>query len=307
MSWLGRLKAGLKRSSDRLTDGIQSIFSGRRRLDAATAEELEELLIQADLGVATAGRLVEALRRRRLDGETDDREVRRTLAAEIRAILEPHARPLRPVDGHRPHVVLVAGVNGSGKTTTIGKLAHRMTASGLKVWVAAGDTFRAAAGEQLEVWGRRTGAVVVRGPDGGDAAALAFDALAGATRASADMLLIDTAGRLQNKTGLMDELAKIVRVLRKHDPAVPHDTLLVLDATVGQNAFSQVELFRQAAPLSGLVVTKLDGSAKGGVLVGLVERFGLPVMAIGVGEGADDLRDFDPAEFADALLGLDEG
>ncbi len=304
-SWLGRLRAGLGRSAGRLGGGIADIVRGKR-LDAATLAELEDALIAADLGPAVAARLTAALSKSAPRGEIDDAAVRRLLAAEIAAILVPVARPLEPNPANRPHVVLVTGVNGTGKTTTIGKLAHYYTQRGKRVVLAAGDTFRAAAIEQLQVWGRRAGAEVVARAPGSDAAGLAFEALERAKATNADLLIVDTAGRLHNKADLMAELGKITRVLGKLDASAPHDVLLVLDATTGQNALRQVETFRETVKLTGLVVTKLDGTAKGGVLVALAEKFGLPVVAIGVGEGAEDLRPFEAASFAASLLGLDE-
>jgi fused signal recognition particle receptor len=303
--WLARLKSGLTRTSSRLTQKIGAALT-RKRIDAGTLAALEEALIEADLGPATAAKLIAPLARTRMDRETTEDDVRALLAAGIRTILTPVARPLVIDRTRRPHVVLVIGVNGSGKTTTIGKLAHRYRAEGLKVMLAAGDTFRAAAIDQLKLWGERTGARVVATTPGGDAAGLAYSALAEAKTEGADLLLIDTAGRLHNKAHLMDELAKLTRVLKKLDPAAPHDTLLVLDGTTGQNAHAQVETFKALAGVTGLIVTKLDGSAKGGVVVALAERFGLPIHAIGVGEGADDLDAFDPESFAQSLLGLDE-
>ena len=303
VGWFGRLKAGLSKSSAKLTDSIAKVFT-RKRLDAAALEGLEEALIEADLGPVTAARLAESLRRSKFDKEVTDEEVRQALADEIAVILKPVARPLAAPPGARPHVVLVVGVNGTGKTTTIGKLAQAARAEGKKVVLAAGDTFRAAAVEQLKIWGERTGAIVVSREAGGDAAGLAFDALAKAKAEGADLLLIDTAGRLHNKTGLMQELQKIKRVLGKLDPAAPHDVVLVLDATTGQNAVQQVKVFKEMVTITGLVVTKLDGTAKGGVLVALADSFGLAVHAVGVGEGAEDLRPFDPADYARGLLGL---
>ncbi|HEX6142082.1 MAG TPA: signal recognition particle-docking protein FtsY [Geminicoccaceae bacterium] len=302
--WFQRLRAGLGRSSGRLKDGIASIFT-RRRLDQASLDELEELLITADLGVETAADLVQELGRGRFGKEVTDHEVRSALAQAVTTILEPVARPLEVDPRHRPEVILVCGVNGTGKTTTIGKLARQFRDRGRKVVLAAGDTFRAAAIQQLQIWGARTGAAVVTRPEGADAAGLAYDALEQARADDADVLLIDTAGRLHNKQALMDELAKVVRVLRKIDPEAPHQILLVLDATVGQNAHAQVETFKAMVPVSGLVVTKLDGTARGGVVVALARRFGLPVHAVGVGEGVEDLRAFEARRFADALLGLE--
>ena len=274
----------------------------QRVLDDAMLERLEELLIQADLGAQTAMRVAAAMAEGRFGRRLGAREIKGLLAAEVARILEPVARPL-PIYPHRPQVVLVVGVNGSGKTTTIGKLASQLKAAGKTVMIAAGDTFRAAAVEQLEIWGQRAGVPVMKAEQGTDPASLAYDALARAQAEGADMLLIDTAGRLQNKGDLMEELAKIVRVLRKRDPSAPHNTVLVLDATTGQNALNQVEIFKQVADVTGLVMTKLDGTAKGGVLVALADRFGLPIHAIGVGEQIDDLSPFDPEEFAKALTG----
>ncbi len=303
VGWLGRLTAGLKRSSSRLGEGISGILT-RKRLDKAALSALEDLLIGADLGPATAAKLVEELGRGRLDREIDEQEVREILAASITRLLEPVACPLVLKPAHRPHVVLVVGVNGSGKTTTIGKLAHFYRGQGKGVVLAAGDTFRAAAVEQLKIWGERIGVPVISGASGADAAGLAFEALNRAKDEGADLLLIDTAGRLHNKTDLMAELGKIIRVLKKLEPSAPHECLLVLDATIGQNAITQVETFRALVQVNGLVVTKLDGTARGGVLVALAERFKLPVRAIGVGEGAEDLRPFEARAFARSLLGL---
>ena len=302
-SWLGRLAAGLKRTSSRLSDGIAGIFV-KRRLDKATLAELEDLLISADLGPATAANLVEELGRDRLDKEIGEQEIREILAGSIAKLLEPVAQPLILDPEHKPFTVLVVGVNGSGKTTTIGKLAQFHREAARRVVMAAGDTFRAAAIEQLKIWGARTGATVIAREPGADAAGLAYDALVQARAEGADLLLIDTAGRLHNKANLMAELQKIIRVLKKLDPTAPQECLLVLDATVGQNAHQQVETFRSLVQVSGIVVTKLDGTARGGVLVALAQRFGLPVRAIGVGESADDLRPFEAASFARSLLGL---
>ena len=303
-SWFTRLKAGLSRSSERLTGGINDIFS-KRKLDDETLEQLEELLITADLGPATAARLTAELARNRFDQEITPDEVRAALAENIAGILDPVAEPLALDPTARPHVVLVVGVNGSGKTTTVATLAKAFRDPGRRVILAAGDTFRAAAVEQLQIWGERTGCPVIARDTGADAAGLAYDALEAARRDGYDLLLIDTAGRLQNKADLMAELEKIVRVLRKLDPEAPHSCLLVLDATVGQNAHSQVEVFRDMVAVSGLVLTKLDGTARGGVLVALAEKFGLPVHAVGVGEGADDLRPFEAGVFARSLMGVD--
>jgi fused signal recognition particle receptor len=302
--WLARLKAGLSRSSGKLGDGISGIFT-KRRLDDAALEELEELLISADLGVATAAKLAGDLARERFDKDVSPEEVRGALAADVAAILEPVAQPLAVDPAHRPHVVLVVGVNGSGKTTTIGKIAKTQSDQGYKVMLAAGDTFRAAAIDQLRIWGERTSCEVVAKAPGADAAGLAYEALERARSEGVDLLLIDTAGRLHNKADLMAELQKIIRVLKKLDPEAPHDCLLVLDATTGQNAHAQVETFKQLVQVTGLIVTKLDGSARGGVLVALAERFGLPVHAIGVGESAEDLRPFAARDFARSLMGLE--
>ncbi len=277
----------------------------RRRLDQETLDELEEALVMADLGVETAGELVAALKKERFGKEVSEVEVREVLAERIARILEPWAQPIPHRARFRPQVVLVCGVNGTGKTTTIGKLAKQARDAGLSVMLAACDTFRAAAVEQLQIWGERNGVPVIRGKEGADPAGLAFTALERARAEGVDLLLIDTAGRLHNKQALMDELKKIVRVLKKLDPEAPHDTVLVLDATTGQNAHAQVEIFKEMVSVSGLIVTKLDGTAKGGVVVALARRFGLPIHAVGVGEGIDDLRPFEARAFARALLGLD--
>ena len=274
----------------------------KRVLDDAMLESLEELLITADMGVETSIKLSARLAEGHFGRRVGTREIKEALSREIAAVLEPVARPL-PIYARRPQVVLVVGVNGSGKTTTIGKLASQLRSAGKTVVIAAGDTFRAAAVEQLQIWGERAGVPVMTAPQGSDPASLAFDAMTRAEAEGADMLLIDTAGRLQNRQDLMEELAKIVRVIRRKDPEAPHNTVLVLDATTGQNALSQVEIFRKIADVSGLVMTKLDGTAKGGVLVALADRFGLPIHAIGVGEGIDDLSPFEPQDFAKALTG----
>ena len=302
---LARLKAGLRRTSNSLTGGIGAIFTGRR-LDDEALEELEELLIAGDLGAATAAEVTAELARRRFGKEVTAAEVRRALADQIADLLAPVEGMLAIEDDAKPHVILVAGVNGTGKTTTIGKLAHQLSHEGKRVMLVAGDTFRAAAVEQLTIWGERAGAPVVSRQDGGDPAGLAFDAFERARAEGIDVLLIDTAGRLQNKAHLMAELQKIDRVVKKLDPRAPHSRLLVLDATTGQNALNQVDVFREAIAVDGLVMTKLDGTAKGGVLVALARRFGVPVVAIGIGEGIDDLRPFKARAFASALMGLDE-
>lgn len=275
----------------------------RRELDDDMLEQLEELLIQADMGVDTSLRVTANIAEGRFGKKLSVREIKELLAGEVARIMDPVAKPM-PLYPTKPQVVLVVGVNGSGKTTTIGKLASQFRAAGKKVVIAAGDTFRAAAVEQLQVWGDRAGVPVLTAPEGSDPASLAFDAMTKAQAEGADLLMIDTAGRLQNRQDLMEELAKIVRVIRKKDPDAPHNTLLVLDATTGQNALSQVETFQKLADVTGLVMTKLDGTAKGGVLVALADKFGLPIHAIGVGEQIDDLQPFDPEEFAAALTGL---
>jgi fused signal recognition particle receptor len=301
-AFFSRLKQGLSRSTQKLTEGIAAIIH-KRRLDDAALEELEELLISADLGPAVAARVIEGFRRTRFGKEVSEEEIRAALAEELAAILAPVALEM-PIDATlKPHVVLVVGVNGTGKTTTIGKLAQVYREQGKRVVMVAGDTFRAAAVEQLQVWGQRTGCEVITGAPNSDAAGLAFDALTRARAEGADLLLIDTAGRLHNKSALMEELRKIIRVLRKQDATAPHSVLLVLDATTGQNAVSQVRVFKEMVDVTGLVVTKLDGSARGGIVVALAESFGIPVHAVGVGEQAGDLRPFDAAEFAKGLVG----
>ncbi|HEX9856817.1 MAG TPA: signal recognition particle-docking protein FtsY [Paracoccaceae bacterium] len=284
--------------------GREAPEAARRALDDAMLESLEELLIEADMGVETALRVTANIAEGRLGKRVSAAEIKAALADEIARIMTPVARPL-PLYPSRPQVVLVVGVNGSGKTTTIGKLASQFKAAGKSVVIAAGDTFRAAAVEQLQVWGARAGVPVLTAPEGSDPASLAFDAMVQAQESGADLLMIDTAGRLQNRADLMEELAKIVRVIRKKDPDAPHNTILVLDATTGQNALNQVEIFRKLADVTGLVMTKLDGTAKGGVLVALADRFGLPIHAIGVGEQIDDLSPFDAEDFARALVGLE--
>lgn len=326
MSFFKKLRDRMFRSSDKIGEGLEALVQDtpdpapempgllgrifgagdepRRVLDDAMLESLEEVLIKADMGVETAVRVTANIAEGRFGKRVSSGELRAALSEEIARIMGPVARPL-PLYPQKPQVVLVVGVNGSGKTTTIGKLASQFKAAGKSVVIAAGDTFRAAAVEQLQVWGQRAGVPVLTAPEGSDPASLAFDALTRAQADGADLLLIDTAGRLQNRQDLMEELAKIVRVLRKKDPSAPHNTILVLDATTGQNAVSQVEIFRKIADVSGLVMTKLDGTAKGGVLVSLADKFGLPIHAIGLGEQIDDLAAFDPDEFARALVGLD--
>jgi fused signal recognition particle receptor len=301
--WLSRLREGLSKSTRKVAESITSLFT-KKKLDQQTLDDLEDVLIQADLGVTVAGRLVAKLSKERFGKEVTDEEVRAAFADDIAEILQPVAVPLTIDASRKPHVVLVVGVNGSGKTTTIAKLAGLYKGEGRSVMLAAGDTFRAAAVEQLKVWGDRAGVPVVSKQTGADAAGLAYEALEQARAEKTDVLLIDTAGRLHNKTNLMEELAKIVRVIRKIDPEAPHSCLLVLDATTGQNAHAQVETFKTMSPVDALVVTKLDGSAKGGVLVALAEKFKLPVVAIGVGEGIDDLQPFEARAFARGLMGL---
>jgi fused signal recognition particle receptor len=298
--FFSRLKEGLSRSTQKLSTGIAAALT-HLRLDDAALEMLEEALIGADLGPAVAARIIANFRRSRFGSSVTQAEVRAALAGEIAAILAPVARPFVLDPKRRPHVVLVVGVNGVGKTTTIGKMALQYKQEGKRAIMVAGDTFRAAAVEQLQIWGERTGAPVIAGPPNGDSAGLAFDALTRAAGENADVLLIDTAGRLHNKAALMDELSKIIRVLRKKDPEAPHSVLLVLDATTGQNAVQQVRVFRELVAVTGLIVTKLDGSARGGIVVALAEAFGLPVHAVGVGERAEDLRPFDALDFARGL------
>jgi fused signal recognition particle receptor len=335
MSFFKKLKDRMFRSSDRIGEGLEALVTDaapeapppepqvepeaakpgligrimgrtpeepRRVLDDAMLESLEEVLIAADMGVDTALKVSANIAEGRMGRRVSSSELRDALADEIARIMTPVARPM-PIYPKRPQVVLVVGVNGSGKTTTIGKLASQFRAAGKSVVIAAGDTFRAAAVEQLQIWGTRAGVPVLTAPEGSDPASLAFEAMGQAQDTGADLLLIDTAGRLQNRADLMEELAKIVRVIRKRDPDAPHNTLLVLDATTGQNALLQVEIFRKIADVSGLVMTKLDGTARGGVLVALADRFGLPIHAIGVGEQIDDLSPFDPEDFARALVG----
>ena len=303
--WFSRLKAGLARSTAKLTDSVTALFT-KRKLDDAALEELEETLIAADLGVAASQRIVEGFRRTRFGKEVTDEEVKATLAEEIAGILAPVAAPLVIEPARAPHVVLVVGVNGTGKTTTIAKLGKQYRDQGLRTGFVAGDTFRAAAVEQLQVWADRTGArFFPPAKPGADAAGLAFDALAAARTEGLDVLLVDTAGRLHNKSALMEELRKVIRVIRRVDETAPHSVLLVLDATTGQNAVQQVKVFKEMVDVSGLAVTKLDGSAKGGVVVALAQEFGLPVHVVGVGEKAEDLRPFEARDFARGLLGLD--
>jgi fused signal recognition particle receptor len=302
-NWWARLRAGLSRSSNSIGEGLAAIFT-KRKLDAAMLEELEDVLIRADLGVATSARIARAIGEGRYDKDIGVDEVKEILATEVERVLAPYALPLEIDLDQKPFVILVVGVNGSGKTTTIGKLAAQLKGKGHKVLLAAGDTFRAAAIEQLGIWGERLGCPVVAREQGSDASALAFDAIKEARERGASVLLMDTAGRLQNRAELMAELDKIIRVMRKVDERAPHAVLLVLDATVGQNALSQVEIFERVAGVTGLVMTKLDGTARGGILVAIAEKFELPIHFIGVGEGMHDLESFEARDFARAIAGL---
>ncbi|MEN3971367.1 signal recognition particle-docking protein FtsY [Sphingomicrobium sp. XHP0235] len=302
MSWLDRLTGGFRKTADRVGENISGITS-KQALDIATLDDIEEALIASDLGPEASKRIRDAIAARKFD-QLDERGLRTILAEEIEAILTPVAKPLDVYGFPRPHVMLVIGVNGSGKTTTIGKIGHLLMEQDYGVLLAAGDTFRAAAIEQLKIWGDRIHAPVIAGPEGGDPASIVFDGVKQATATGEDVLIVDTAGRLQNKSYLMDELAKIRRVLGKLNEEAPHDVILVLDATTGQNAINQIEVFREVANVTGLVMTKLDGTARGGVMVAAAEKFGLPIHAIGVGEGVDDLRPFDPRAVARAIAGL---
>ncbi|MBL0374773.1 signal recognition particle-docking protein FtsY [Rhizobium sp. KVB221] len=303
LTWIERLRRGLARTSAQLSSQITALFT-KRRLDEDTLQDLEDLLIQADLGVETALRITDTLSSERYGKDVTGEDVSRIMAGEITKVLSPVAKPLELDLNHKPHVILVVGVNGTGKTTTIGKLAAKLSRSGLKVMLAAGDTFRAAAIEQLHIWAQRTGADIVSSKLGSDAAGLAYEAYEKARASGHDVLIIDTAGRLQNKKELMAELEKIVRVLAKLDPDAPHTVLQTLDATTGQNALNQVEIFRNIAGVSGLVMTKLDGTARGGILVAISAKHKLPVYFIGVGEGVDDLEPFNARDFAEAIAGL---
>jgi len=300
-----RLTQGLTRTATGLSTGITDLFT-KRKLDADTLEDLEDVLIRADLGMDTAARIAAAVGKGRYDKTIEPEEVRALVAAEIEAVLKPVAQPLAFAGETKPFILLMVGVNGSGKTTTIGKLASTLRAQGKKVVLAAGDTFRAAAIEQLKVWAERTGASLVSRAPGADAAGVAFDGLQQARAEGADVLIIDTAGRLQNRVELMDELEKIVRVIKKQDPTAPHAVVLTLDATVGQNALQQVDAFKRVAGVTGLVMTKLDGTARGGILVAIAAKHGLPIHLIGVGEGIDDLQPFAARDFARAIVGLED-
>lgn len=301
-SWLSRLKEGLTKTSSKISGGITDLFT-KRKLDAESVRELEEILIQADIGAKVAHRIVEEFAKGKFDREIAPEEVKKDLSERIANILQPVAKPIEINKNAKPHVIMVVGVNGNGKTTTIGKLARLLKEQGHSVMLAAADTFRAAAVEQLRIWGQRNGCEVFSGADQADPASVVYTAYESAKKVGADVLLIDTAGRLQNKNNLMAELQKIAKVLQKINPDAPHSVVQVLDATTGQNALSQVDVFKSMVNVTGLVVTKLDGTAKGGVVVALAERFGLPIHAIGVGESIDDLRDFEALSYASNLLG----
>lgn len=302
LGFFSRLKQGLSRSTQKLGNNLTSVFT-KRRLDDESLEQLEDILISADFGPEVAENVIESFRKTRFGSEVTDQEIKQALAEEISKILKPVAVPFQPNPDLKPHVVLMVGVNGTGKTTTIGKMGQFFTDHGLKVMMVAGDTFRAAAVEQLQVWGDRVGVSVISGKPQADAAGLAFEALKRAKNEKTDLLLIDTAGRLHNKSALMEELAKIIRVMRKFDETAPHSVLLVLDATTGQNAIEQVRIFKEMVDVSGLIITKLDGTARGGIVIALAEKFKLPIHAVGVGEKAEDLRDFSAEEFAKGLVG----
>ncbi|PXZ01987.1 signal recognition particle-docking protein FtsY [Commensalibacter melissae] len=302
LGFFSRLKQGLSRSTQKLGNNLTSVFT-KRRLDDESLEQLEDILISADFGPEVAENVIESFRKTRFGSEVTDQEIKQALAEEISKILKPVTVPFQPNPDLKPHVVLMVGVNGTGKTTTIGKMGQFFTDQGLKVMMVAGDTFRAAAVEQLQVWGDRVGVSVISGKPQADAAGLAFEALKRAKNEQTDLLLIDTAGRLHNKSALMEELAKIIRVMRKFNETAPHSVLLVLDATTGQNAIEQVRIFKEMVDVSGLIITKLDGTARGGIVIALAEKFKLPIHAVGVGEKAEDLRDFSAEEFAKGLVG----
>jgi fused signal recognition particle receptor len=304
LSWWRRLSSGLKRTSSSIGTAVADLVT-KRKLDPAMLEDIEDVLLRADLGTEVSGRIAAAVGVGRYDKAISADEVKAVVASEVEKVLSPVAEPLVIDETRKPFVILVVGVNGSGKTTTIGKLAAKFSAEGRKVMLAAGDTFRAAAIEQLKIWGERTQSPVIAGAQGSDSASLVFNAVSAAREGKLDVLLVDTAGRLQNKAQLMSELEKIVRVMRKVDVSAPHAVLLVLDATVGQNALSQVEVFHRIAGVTGLVMTKLDGTARGGILVALAEKHGLPVHFIGVGEGIEDLAPFTARDFAQAIAGID--
>jgi fused signal recognition particle receptor len=301
-TWLERMRSGFRKTSDRLGDNLTGLFT-KASLDEAILDAIEEALIASDLGPATAAKVRARLAAEKFERGLTEEAVRAVVAEELEKILRPVAQPLEIIAFPRPQVILVVGVNGSGKTTTIAKLAHLFQEQDYSVLLAAGDTFRAAAIEQLQIWADRAGVPIIAGPEGSDSSAIIYDGVKKATAEGIDVLIVDTAGRLQNKKVLMDELAKIRRVLGRLNPAAPHDVVLVLDATTGQNALSQIEVFREVAGVTGLVMTKLDGTARGGVLVAAAETYGIPIHAIGVGEGMDDLRPFDPAMAARAIAG----
>ena len=303
-SFFQRLRQGISRSSSALSGGISGVFT-KKKLDEEMLQDLEDILLQADLGTETALAITETLSQNRYDKEISDVEVKELLATQVEAVLEPVAIPLEIKENLKPHVILMVGVNGTGKTTTIGKLASKLRANNKNVILAAGDTFRAAAVDQLKIWGERTGAQVISGKHGADAAGLAFDAMKVATEENADVLIIDTAGRLQNRVELMEELKKVIRVIKKYDESAPHSVLLTLDATTGQNALSQVEIFEKDANVTGLVITKLDGTARGGILVAISKKYVLPVHFIGIGEKVSDLETFSARDFARAIAGLE--
>jgi len=301
--WLKRLKAGLNKSSSKLNDGIKDIFV-RKKLDDDTLQDLEDLLITSDMGVETSAHITSQIAKNKFDKEVTSEEIKKDLANSISQIIEPVAVPIKLSD-NKPHVILMCGVNGTGKTTTIGKIANNYNLEGKKVVLAACDTFRAAAVEQLEVWSQRSGCPIIKGKEEADPASVAYEAFAKAKEENADVLIIDTAGRLQNKKNLMEQLTKIIKVIKKLDENAPHDSIIVLDATTGQNANSQVKVFGEMVNLSGIIVTKLDGTAKGGVVVSLAKQFALPIHAIGVGESIEDLRPFNAESFANSLVGID--
>ncbi len=303
-SWRDKLFGGFRKTSDKLGENLTGLFT-KAALDKATLDQVEEALIASDLGPATAARIRARLGEERYATGLDEAGLREIMAQEIEKVLAPVAKPLEIEAFPRPQVILVIGVNGSGKTTTIAKLAHLLKEQDYSVMLVAGDTFRAAAIGQLRVWAERVGVPIITGKEGADAAGLVFEGVKQGTATGIDVLIVDTAGRLQNKSGLMDELAKIRKVLGRLNPAAPHDVLLVLDATTGQNALSQIEIFKETAGVTGLVMTKLDGTARGGVLVAAAEKYGMPVHAIGLGEGVDDLKPFDPAEVARAIAGVE--
>ncbi|MCE2991769.1 MAG: signal recognition particle-docking protein FtsY [Candidatus Jidaibacter sp.] len=301
MSWFQRVKSGLSKTASVIAGGV-TIAGARRKIDDAMLEELEELLIVSDLGAGVSAKIIGDLKRKKFSKDADEAEIKASISESILHILEPKASSL--VFDKKPHVLMLCGVNGNGKTTTAGKIAHKLTLSGKKVMMAACDTFRAAAYEQLKVWAERSGAELVYGEQNSDPASVAYKALERAQKEGYDVLIVDTAGRLHNKKHLMDELGKIIRVMQKLDADAPHDCVLVLDATTGQNAISQIEIFSETTKLNGLIITKLDGTAKGGILVSIAQRFNVPILLIGVGEGIEDLDDFNPKDFAKALLGI---